>query len=141
MEKVFASVQFPLQLSVAVTRTSQSPFPLAGIVRRYQGMTFKDDIIARINFDFGENASKATTMLLDAINKVDYLKTDRVIRCIIFLAKGNLTELNKYIETATFDTRDVMFWAEYVGIGENEKPKRVRDFNKAFADSSSDIRE
>ena len=104
-------------------------------------MTFKDDIIARINFDFGENASKATTMLLDAINKVDYLKTDRVIRCIIFLAKGNLTELNKYIETATFDTRDVMFWAEYVGIGENEKPKRVRDFNKAFADSSSDIRE
>ena len=104
-------------------------------------MTFKDDINARIRTDFGENSNKATTMLLDAINKVDYLKTDRVIRCIIFLAKGNLTELNKYIETATFDTRDVMFWAEYVGIGENEKPKRVRDFNKAFADSSSDIRE
>lgn len=114
---------------------------LAGIVRRHQRMTFKDDIIARINSEFGENASKATTMLLDAINKVDYLKTDRVIRCIIFLAKGNLTELDKYIETATFDTRDVMFWAEYVGIGENEKPKRVRDFNKIFADSSNDVRE
>ena len=29
MEKVFASVRFSLQLSVAVARTSQSPFPLA----------------------------------------------------------------------------------------------------------------
>jgi hypothetical protein len=95
-------------------------------------MTFKDDIIARLNFEFGESASDATTMLIDAIQKADYLKTDRVIRCIIFLAKGNLTELNKYIETATFDTRDVMFWAEYEGLKENENPKRVRDFNKTF---------
>ena len=38
-------------------------------------------------------------MLIDAINKVEYMKTDRVIRCIIFLAKGNLTDLSKYIET------------------------------------------
>jgi hypothetical protein len=95
-------------------------------------MTFKDDIIARINIDFGESASDATTMLIDAIQKAGCLKTDRVIRCIIFLAKGNLTELNKYIETATFDTRDVMFWAEYEGVKENENPKRVRDFNKTF---------
>jgi hypothetical protein len=104
-------------------------------------MTFEDDIIARINSDFGENASKATTLLLDAINKVDYLKTDRVIRCIIYLANGNLTDLNRYIETATFDPRDVMFWAEYIGTGENEKSKRVRDFNKTFVDSSNNVRE
>jgi len=83
-------------------------------------MTFKDDIIERINSDFGENANKATTTLLDAINKVDYLKTDRVIRCIIFLSKGNLADLDKYIETATFDTRDVMFWAEYGNSGETD---------------------
>ena len=104
-------------------------------------MTFKDDINARIRTDFGENSSKATTMLLDAINKVEYLKTDRVIRCIIFLAKGNLTDLNKYIETATFDTRDVMLWAEYEGLKENEKPVRVRDFNKTFTESSKDVNE
>jgi galactose-1-phosphate uridylyltransferase len=71
-------------------------------------MTLKDDIKARIQTDFGANADKATTMLFDAINKVDYLKTDRVIRCIVFLANGDLTDLSKYIETATFDTRDVM---------------------------------
>ena len=104
-------------------------------------MMFKDDINARIRTDFGENSSKATTMLLDAINKVEYLKTDRVIRCIIFLAKGNLTDLNKYIETATFDTRDVMLWAEYEGLKESEKPKRVRDFNKSFTESSKDVNE
>ncbi len=31
MEKVFASVRSPLEISVAVARTSQSPFPLAAI--------------------------------------------------------------------------------------------------------------
>ncbi|MCZ2084503.1 MAG: hypothetical protein LC112_09530 [Flavobacteriales bacterium] len=104
-------------------------------------MTFKEDIIARINKDFGESANKATTMLIDAITKVDYLKTDRVIRCIIFLAKGNLNELNKYIETATYDTRDVMLWAEYDRLKENENPRRVRDFNKTFPESSNDVKE
>jgi hypothetical protein len=104
-------------------------------------MTFKDDIIERINTDFGESANNAMTMLIDAITKVDYLKTDRVIRCIIFLAKGNLTELNKYIETATYDTRDVMLWAEYDRLKENENPRRVRDFNKIFPESSNDVKE
>ena len=104
-------------------------------------MTFKDDINERIQTDFGENASKATTILIDAIKKVEYLKTDRVIRCIIFLAKGNLTDLNKYIETATFDTRDVMLWAEYEGLKENENPKRVRDFNKNFDECTNNVKE
>jgi hypothetical protein len=104
-------------------------------------MTFKDDIIARINTDFGESATKATTMLIDAINQVDYLKTDRAIRCIIFLAKGNLTDLNKYIETATFDTRDVMLWAEYEKLSGDLNYKRLRDFNKTFYECSNDVKE
>jgi hypothetical protein len=104
-------------------------------------MTFKDDIIERLNSDFGESANKAMTILIDAIAKVDYLKTDRVIRCIIFLANGNLTDLNKYIETAPYDTRDVMLWAEYDRLKENENPRRVRDFNKTFPESSNDVKE
>jgi hypothetical protein len=104
-------------------------------------MTFKDDIKARIQTDFGENSITATTMLIDAINKVDYLKTDRVIRCIIFLAKGNLTDLNKYIETATFDTRDVMLWAEYEKLSGDLNYKRQRDFNKTFQECSNDVKE
>ncbi len=104
-------------------------------------MTFKQDINERIQTDFGENATWAATLLIDAINKVDYLKTDRVIRCIIFLANGNVTELEHYIEVATIDTRDVMLWAEYEGLKENENPKRVRDFNKTFTESSKDVNE
>lgn len=34
MEKVFASVRSPLETSVAVARTSQSPFPLSVSVKR-----------------------------------------------------------------------------------------------------------
>jgi hypothetical protein len=114
---------------------------LVRIVKRHQRMTFKDDIKARIQTDFGENAITATTLLIDAINKVDYLKTDRVIRCIIFLAKGNLTDLNKYIETATFDTRDVMLWAEYEKLSGDLNYKRHRDFNKTFQECSNDVKE
>lgn len=80
-------------------------------------------------------------MLIDAINKVDYLKTDRIIRCIIFLAKGNLTDLDKYIEKATYDTRDVMLWAEYEKFNGYLNYKRLRDFNKAFEESSNDVKE
>lgn len=104
-------------------------------------MTFKDDIIARINTDFGENGNKATTMLFGAISKVDYLKTDRVIRCIIFLAKGNLTDLNKYIETATFDTRDVMLWAEYEKLNGDLNFKRQRDFDNTFEECTNNVKE
>ena len=95
-------------------------------------MIFKDDIINRINNDFGKSANEAKEMLVIAIADVDYLKTDRVIRCILFLAKGNMTDLNKYIETATFDSRDVMLWAEYEKLSGEFNYKRLRDFNKTF---------
>jgi hypothetical protein len=104
-------------------------------------MIFKDDIKERIQTDFGENADKATTLLIDVINKVDYLKTERVIRCIIFLAKGNLADLNKYIESAIFDTRDIMLWAEYEKLNGDINYKRKRNFNKAFTESSKDVNE
>lgn len=102
-------------------------------------MTFKADIIARINTDFGENADKATKMLINAIIKADYTETDRVIRCIIFLAKGNLADLHKYIETATLDPRDVMLWAEYEKLNGDLNYKRHRDFNKAFEECANDV--
>ena len=104
-------------------------------------MTFKDDINVKIYTDFGANVNKATTMLIDAINKVDYLKTDRVIRCIVFLAKGNLTDLNKYIEAATFDIRDVMLWAKYEKLSGDLNYRRQRDFNKTFQECSNDVKE
>lgn len=104
-------------------------------------MTFKEDIIARIKADFGNNSDKALIMIKDAINKTDYLKTDRIIRCILFLAKGSLIELNINIETATFDTRDIMLWAEYEKLNGDLNYKRLRDFNKTFEDCSINVKE
>jgi hypothetical protein len=104
-------------------------------------MPFKNDIITRINTDFGEDATEANSMLMDAIKKVEYLKTDRVIRCIVFLAKGDLTNLNKYIEVAIVDTRDVMLWAEYEELGEDFNYKRLRDFNKTFEECTNNVKE
>lgn len=80
-------------------------------------------------------------MLIEAINKVEYLKTDRVIRCIIFLSKDSLTDLDKYIETVTFDTRDVMLWAEYEKLNGDLNFKRLCDFNKTFEECSNEVKE
>lgn len=81
------------------------------------------------------------TKLFDRITKVEYLKTDSVIRCIIFLTNGNLADLDKYIETAIFDTRDAMLWAEYEKLNGDLNFKRYRDFNKTFEVCSNNVKE
>jgi len=100
-------------------------------------MIFKDDIITRIKADFGSNADKAMTALNEAVEKTHYLNVDRIIRCIVFLAEGNLSDLNMYIKMAILDWRDVIFCAEYETLSEDLFPndyKRLRDFNKTFAE-------
>lgn len=104
-------------------------------------MPFKPDIIARIKKDFCENSDKAIEVLKKAIQEIEYLKTERVIRCIIYLSKGNLSELNTFIDTATLDTRDVMLWAEYEKIEGIDTYKRLRDFNKTFEESTNNVNE
>lgn len=102
-------------------------------------MTFKGDITTRIKIDFGIKSDEVFELLTKAIEKTEYLSTDRVIRSIIFLSEGNLQELNRYIDVATYDTRDVMFWAEYEKLNDNSNPKRIRDFNKTFEKCETNI--
>ena len=104
-------------------------------------MTFKEDITTRIKIDFGIKYDEVFELLTKAIEKTEYISTDRVIRSIIFLSEGNLQELNRYIEVATYDTWDVMFWAEYENLNDNSNPKRIRDFNKTFEESTNDVKE
>ena len=73
-------------------------------------MTFKADIINKIITDFGIHSTKAFEILENVLLKTDHLNSDRLIRCIIFLAKGNMDDLNKYIKAAVIDPRDVMLW-------------------------------
>jgi hypothetical protein len=102
-------------------------------------MTFKEDITKRIKIDFGLKSDEVFERLTNAIKKTEYLSTDRVIRSIIFLSKGNLQELNRYIDVATFDTRDVMLWAEYKKLNGDLNFKRIRDFNKTFEECESNV--
>ena len=104
-------------------------------------MKFKEDIVRKINTDFEENSKQALEILKNAIVKTDYIKTDRVIRCIIFLSKGNIGDLNKFIEKAIYDPRDVMFWAEYEKINGKIEFKRLRDLNKTFEETTHDVKE
>lgn len=95
-------------------------------------MNFEPDIEKRIIIDFGNKASEVFAILKKAINNFDYLKSNRIIRCIIFLAEKDIVKLNQNIEAAILDPRDVMFWAEYENQEEFGKERRVRDFNKSF---------
>jgi hypothetical protein len=101
------------------------------------------DIRERINTDFGDKASDVIRIFDEAISKADYLNQDRIIRCVIYLSDKDLNKLKKNIETATYDPRDVMLWAEYKnrGQGEMDEVKRIRDFNKPFDQADKDVRE
>ncbi len=90
-------------------------------------MNFEKDIIDKIKSDFSGKEEFVFDLLKNAISKYDYLKTPRIIRCIIFLANKSVSELKINIERASFDPRDVMLYAEYI-----EEKKRVRDFNNSF---------
>jgi len=104
-------------------------------------MRYKEDIQQRIIHDFQDSSDKAIEILDKAISQTDYLRTDRVIRCIVFLANGDIDKLKKYIDNAIFDTRDVMFWAEYDNRDSFQNAKRIRDFNKTFDKCSENVKE
>lgn len=102
---------------------------------------YAPDIREKIKTDFGEKAAHILEILDEAIAKTDYLSTPRIIRCILFLADGNMDKLKKMIVNAQHDTRDVLLWAEYEQIGEPFHPKRIRDFNKTFDECEIDVNE
>lgn len=100
-----------------------------------------EDISKRIKSDFGENASEVYNIFDQSISKTDYLNHKRIIRCIIFLSNGSIEKLKHFIDVATYDTRDVMLWAEYIKLDSDFKYKRVRDFNKEFELSETNVKE
>lgn len=97
------------------------------------------DIKNRILSGFGRQADEATKIIQEAISRYNYLSLDRIIRCIIYLSDGKLENFRTRINQAIEDPRDVMYWAEYVDF--NKIPKHIRDFNKSFEHSETDVHE
>jgi len=104
-------------------------------------MNYTKDIKDKIESDFGDRAKDVFKIIDEAISKTDYLNHNRIIRCILFLAEKDIDKLKKNIQTASYDPRDVMLWAEYSNRGQEQKPKRIRDFNKTFDDCMTDVKE
>jgi hypothetical protein len=92
-------------------------------------MRLAKDIRVRVSEEFGASAGKAIEILENVTSPL----TERVrtLRCIVFLAEGDLRLLPLLIDQALADYRDVIFWAEYRGW-ENERPRRIRDFGRPF---------
>jgi len=99
--------------------------------RREGKIKLLPDILAKVQKDFGADAGQALALL-----SLSVPETPRVLRCVLFLANGDLKQLAFYVRVAAGDYRDVIFWAEYVDH-EKLNPKRVRDFNRAFPSASS----
>src|SRR6516162_169571 len=101
--------------------------------RRNKSNEVPNDIRQRVIADFGpELANDIYRYLLDRIpDGLPNGTRPRHLRCILYLAKGDRTMLDRYIEMCLQDTRDVMLQAEY----EMEPAAglvRVRDFGKPF---------
>jgi hypothetical protein len=84
------------------------------------------DILTQIKLQFGENHKKVIEILEN-----DFLNSNRIIRCIIFLSEKNIEKVKENINLAKIDWRDIILLAEYEN-NENREPKLIRDFNKPF---------
>jgi hypothetical protein len=91
------------------------------------------DIRQRVVNDFGPIlAADIYRYLLDRIpDGLPNGTRPRHLRCILYLAKGDKTLLDRYIEMCLQDTRDVMLHAEYE-TGSKSGLVRRRDFGKPF---------
>ena len=92
-------------------------------------MILARDIWGKVNKDFStpEEAALALSVLADFVDQNKKLSSDRIVRCIVFVANGDLNRLEKAIDLAREDYRDLIVWAEY-----DEKNERVRDLTNPF---------
>lgn len=109
--------------------------------KKYQPGHLSEDILVQIELDFKEYRANAIELLNAALKEDDCLRGERIVRCIIFLANGDLGQLTLSIEDAKGDPRDVMYWAEYLNRDSLGSATRVRDFNKPFNENNLSKRE
>lgn len=94
-----------------------------------------NDIIDEMETRFGSDTKAAHNLLAEYLAENDYLDTDRIIRCVIFLSDNGLASFKSYLESAKGDPRDVMWWAEYGNGDSLEQNKRIRNFDKSFKEN------
>lgn len=71
------------------------------------------DIWRKIQKDFGSDAQDAEEKIQMLSAQSKDLIEDRLVRCIIYLADGNIKNMEDAIKLAQTDYRDVIWQAEY----------------------------
>jgi hypothetical protein len=94
------------------------------------------DIIQEMKIRFDTDFDLANQILTEYLTENDYLDSDRIIRCVVFLADNGIESFKSFLESAKGDPRDVMWWAEYENRESLDNNKRVRDFSKPFKENS-----
>lgn len=96
-------------------------------VMRGKHMNLPPDIELRIERDFVDMAERSAVKELFVGLEVQ--EKERVVRCILFVAKGNLDMLRKMEVLARTDYRDVIMAGEY----EYPTDRRLRNLNEPFS--------
>lgn len=75
-----------------------------------------DDILAKIRQDFSGGEMLPVIEMLSELQKEDeQLFCDRILRCILFVARGRFEALADAVALARRDSRDLIVGAEYDG--------------------------
>ena len=93
-------------------------------------MALADDILAKIRQDFSDGEMSPVIEMMTDLQKEDVrLFTDRILRCILFVARGRFDALADAVALARRDPRDLIVDAEYDG----HFGARHRDLSLPFA--------
>ncbi len=90
-------------------------------------MAIAIDIQQKLELDFGSELIFAKDEIEALYAATNWRISDKMIRSIIYLAKGDCTQLKSTIELARKDYKDVLWHAEY-----DRGDDQLRDFNKTF---------
>lgn len=93
------------------------------------------DIERQVRFDAKDEA-EAFLLRLHVFAEENPPPGDRVLRCVVYIARGKLDRLERAIQSAKLDWRDVIVSAEYEPKPGTKRWQgelvQVRDFNLPF---------
>lgn len=87
------------------------------------------DIRRRVARDF--SPADASALLIDIEERCvadPNIFSDRIVRCVVYVANGDLETAWRAVSLALIDTRDLIVWAEY----DNKFEDQLRDLSAPF---------
>lgn len=91
-------------------------------------MPLTPDIQRRIAADFSADDAAIAQRIAARRAAHPDIYSDRIVRCALHVAAGDAAVLDRALELAEIDWRDLIVWAEY----DNDFDDRKRDLNQPF---------